>query len=159
MTLPRRAVCLTAMLLLAGCASAPLDATQLASRTAAARSAETAFAQTMADRDFKAFASHIADDAVFINGGQPLRGKAAVLLFWQRFFERADAPFSWKPEIVEVAASGDLAYTEGPVARPDGAVFARFFSTWRLEPDGRWRVVFDNGYNLNTAAKPAAGGN
>ena len=41
--------------------------------------AETAFAKSMADRDFDAFASHVDEGAVFINGGKPLRGKAAVL--------------------------------------------------------------------------------
>lgn len=117
------------------------------------RAAETAFAQSMADRRLDAFAGFVADDAVFVNGGKPLRGKAAVLEHWTRFFERPVAPFAWKPEIVEVLASGTLAYSEGPVWLPDGKVVARYFSTWRLEPDGRWRVAFDNGYDICSGAK------
>jgi ketosteroid isomerase-like protein len=108
------------------------------------RAAETAFAKSMADRDFDAFASHVADDAVFINGGNPLRGKAAVLAHWKRFFDTPAAPFAWQPELAEVA--GDLGYTEGPVSAPEGRVFARFYSTWRRSTSGRWFVVFDNGY-------------
>ncbi len=73
------------------------------------RAAETAFAQSMADRNFAAFGSFVADDAVFINGGQPLRGKAAILAFWQRFFNSPVAPFSWRPELAEVVTSGGLA--------------------------------------------------
>jgi ketosteroid isomerase-like protein len=53
-----------------------------------------------------------------------------------------------------VLASGDLAHSTGPVARPDGTVGRRFYSTWRRERDGAWRVVFDDGYLL--CPKPAA---
>lgn len=113
---------------------------------------ERAFAKSMADRDFMAFAAHVADDAVFLNGGQPLPGKAAVLAHWQRFFAGAKAPFSWQPDMVEVSGSGNLAQSIGPVADPQGVVVARFYSTWRLEPAGLWRIVFDNGYDLPPAA-------
>ena len=93
--------------LLAGCAS-PLP--QAADATAQVRAAETAFAKSMADRDFAAFSALVADDAVFINGGQPLRGKAAILAFWKKFFDGPAAPFAWRPEIVE--ASGAIGYTD-----------------------------------------------
>lgn len=110
--------------------------------------AETAFARSMADRDLAAFANHVADDAVFINGGRPLRGKAAIVAHWQRFFEGPRAPFAWKPDLVEVLDSGTLAQSIGPVSAPDGRVVARFYSTWRAERPGLWRVVLDNGYDL-----------
>ncbi|MEC9361760.1 MAG: nuclear transport factor 2 family protein [Pseudomonadota bacterium] len=109
---------------------------------------EQAFARTMADRDFEAFATFVADDAVFLNGGRPLRGKAAVLAHWQRFFDTADAPFSWTPDLVEALPNGLLAHSEGPVSAPDGRVIARFYSTWRRGTDGVWRVVFDNGHDV-----------
>ena len=133
---------------LAGCAgSAPLVASSLAERADQVRAAETAFAATMAARDLAAFASFVADDAVFVNAGSPLRGKAAVVEHWKRFYAPGPAPFSWRPELVEVAASGDLGYSEGPVITADGRTTARYFSTWRRDPaSGRWRVVFDNGY-------------
>lgn len=108
------------------------------------RDAEIAFATTMAKRDFKAFAEFVAEDAVFIDGKQPLRGRAAVLAHWKRFFDGADAPFSWAPDLVEMLPDGKLGYSTGPVHVKDKLV-ARFASTWRLDTDGRWRVVFDNG--------------
>lgn len=147
------ATLVTAMVL-GACATAPPDPVALAEQV---RASETAFASTLAARDFAAFASWVADDAVFINGGQPLRGKAAVLAHWQRFFQSPAAPFAWKPEIIEVLASGRLAYSEGPVSLPDGKVVARYASTWRLEPAGVWRIVLDNGFDTcNCPAKPAA---
>ncbi len=118
--------------------------------------AEIAFAATMARRDFKAFAEFVAEDAIFIDGKQPLRGRAAVLAHWKRFFEGVEAPFSWAPDLVEVLPDGKLGYSTGPVQVKDKLV-ARFASTWRLDPDGRWRVVFDNGSEVcdcKDAGKP-----
>lgn len=112
------------------------------------RESEVAFAATMAARDLRSFASFISDDAVFINGGQPLRGKPAILEYWSRFFSGTTAPFSWKPDIVEIAASGTLGYTEGPVTASSGSVTSRFYTTWQRQSQGGWLVVFDNGYRL-----------
>ena len=112
------------------------------------RAAEEGFAATMARRDLRAFGEYVSDDAVFVNGGSPLRGKDAIVTFWAKFFASQTAPFSWRPEIVELASSGALGYTEGPVMSPSGEVFARFFSTWQLGADDRWLVVFDNGTSV-----------
>ena len=98
----KRAVALSA-LLLAACAStpphaAPVDVAALAEEV---RAAETAFAKSMADRDAAAFASFLADDAIFVNGTKPTRGKAAIAADWSRFFV-GPAPFTWRPETVVV---------------------------------------------------------
>jgi len=140
----RSMVALSAMLL-AGCAATPV-APDRAARVEEVRAAETAFARTMADRDLAAFASFVADDAVFVNGNEPLRGKPAILAHWQRFFAGPQAPFSWTPRIVEVLGSGELAYSEGPVISPQGELIATYFSTWRRDSRGAWKVVLDNGY-------------
>ncbi len=109
------------------------------------REAEIAFAKTMADRDHDAFASHVADEAVFFGGQSVLRGRTAVADGWAGFFEGSKAPFSWKPEEVEVLDSGTLALSTGPVFDPAGNRVGTFISTWRRETDGVWRVVFDKG--------------
>ena len=106
--------------------------------------AESSFAATMANRDLEAFAAFIAPEAVFF-GETPLRGRDAVVAAWQRFFDGADAPFSWRPETVEVLPSGTLALTSGPVYDRSGTRTNTFTSIWRLDPDGRWRVIFDKG--------------
>lgn len=147
----RRAAAGCLLALLCACASMPAPPTAVEAREQL-RAAETAFAQTMADRDFEAFGRHIADDAVFISGGQPLRGKAEILAFWKHYFEGPAAPFSWRPALVEVTGSADLGYTEGPVSSPDGKPIATFRSTWRLRA-GRWQVVFDNGSGVCACGK------
>lgn len=107
--------------------------------------AERAFARSMAERDFDAFARHVSDHAVFFGGAGPLRGKVAVLAGWRRFFDGPQAPFSWEPDQVEVLADGQLAHSSGPVRDAAGKLIARFNSVWRQESTGVWRVVFDRG--------------
>ncbi len=127
---------------------APAWAAEGESNSALARQvqeAEIAFAKTMADRDHDAFASHVADEAVFFSGQSMLRGRAAVTAGWAGFFEGPKAPFSWKPEEVEVLDSGTLALSTGPVFDPAGTRVGTFISTWRRETDGVWRVIFDKG--------------
>ena len=108
------------------------------------RAAEAAFAKTMADRDHAAFVSFLADEAVFY-GREPLRGREAVAAGWKPFFAGKAAPFSWKPDRVEVVASGTLAMSQGPVFDPGGKRVGTFNSTWRREKDGSWKIVLDNG--------------
>jgi ketosteroid isomerase-like protein len=115
-----------------------------AATVAAVRAAETAFAKSMADRDFAAFSAAVADDAVFVNGNRPQRGKAAILAAWEGFFS-GPVPFSWRPETVVVLDNGQLAQTKGPVFDPAGNTIAEFRSTWRRDADGSWKIVFDDG--------------
>ena len=130
--------------LVAGCAAAPQRANLDELRKQVA-DAERAFARTMAERNFNAFTSFLADDAVFYAGQKPIRGKQAVAEDWKKFYEKREAPFSWEPTQVEVLESGTLAHSSGPVRDPSGKVFATFNSIWRLEAPGVWRVVFDKG--------------
>lgn len=109
------------------------------------RAAESGFAKTMATRDHDSFASYISDEAVFLSGDVALRGKAAVVAGWARFFNGPKAPFSWEPELVEVLDSGTLAFSTGPVHDPQRRRIGTFNSIWRRGADGRWRVVFDKG--------------
>ncbi|MEO5882005.1 MAG: nuclear transport factor 2 family protein [Caldimonas sp.] len=107
--------------------------------------AEVAFARSMADRNTKAFAELIAEEAVFFSGTTALRGKAKVIEGWAGFFSDKEAPFSWAPDQVEVLSSGTLALSTGLVRDPAGKPVARFNSIWRLEGPNGWRVVFDKG--------------
>lgn len=116
--------------------------------TDAVMDSERAFADAMAKRDLTAFSSHLAGEAVFFSspdGSRVLRGKNAIVDGWKRYFEGPKAPFSWAPDTAQVLESGALAMTTGPVRDESGKVTGRFSSVWRLESDGRWRVIFDRG--------------
>ena len=124
------------------------------------RASERAFAQSLAQHDLKAFASYVARDAVFANGGETLRGREAVVAGWKAYFAAPSAPFSWSPEQVEVLAGGTLAFSTGPVLNAKGERIGTYKSTWRRERDGRWRVAIDSGCgvcNCNAAPAPAVG--
>ncbi len=142
--LRRRAPAAACLALCAACATpAPTPTNAELARQVAAT--ERAFAQTMADRDHAAFATFLSEEAVFFTGPAPLRGRPAVAAGWKRFYERAQPPFSWEPDKVEVLDSGTLAISSGPVRDPSGKLIATFTSIWRQEAPGVWRIVFDKG--------------
>lgn len=111
---------------------------------------ETAFSRSAERRDREAFSAFIDLDARFVTG-EALRGPDAVLAAWTPFLTEGGPAIRWRPQIVEVAASGDLALTRGPYrivsADPEGnpvESWGTFTSVWRKGPDG-WRVLFDAG--------------
>jgi ketosteroid isomerase-like protein len=106
---------------------------------------ERAFAKTMADRDHAGFTQFLSDETIFFSGPEPLRGKQAVSAGWKRFYDKREAPFSWKPDRVEALDSGTLALSTGPVMDPGGKCIGRFTSIWRREQPGVWRIIFDKG--------------
>ena len=107
---------------------------------------EVAFARTMVQRDLAAFERFLSPHTMWWSGpqGSVLRGKAAVVAAWRRFYEGAQAPFSWAPDEVVVIGDGTLATSTGPV-RTRRQVVARFRSVWRREPNGSWLIVLDRG--------------
>jgi ketosteroid isomerase-like protein len=149
----RSAAAMACVAWVAGCATSPQRVTNADLQKQVA-DAERAFARTMADRDFAAFGTFVSSEAIFFAGPKALRGRQEVIDAWKRFFDKPQAPFSWKPETVEVLDSGTLALSSGPVFDPAGKQFATFTSIWRLESQGTWRVIFDKGNDVCDCAKP-----
>jgi ketosteroid isomerase-like protein len=145
----RRRMILTSLLGSIGITARPAaQATQGGPNPQRVADVERAFAATLAKRDATAFASFVSEEAIFMGSADAprvLRGRQAVVESWQQYFEGPTPPFSWEPDIVEVIDSATLALSSGPVHDPTGGVIGRFNSIWRLEPDGRWRIVFDRG--------------
>lgn len=112
------------------------------------RNAEQRFANTMANRDFAEFQTFIASDAIFFSGDDALKGRQRIAYAWRAFFANPQAPFSWRPDIVEVLSSGELALSSGPVYDPAGKQIGRFNSIWRRTTRRTWEVVFDRGSDV-----------
>jgi ketosteroid isomerase-like protein len=115
------------------------------------RCAEVRFSLSVEAQDLDAFRLLIDPDARF-TGADVLRGPDAIVAAWGPFFAPDGPRIAWRPRVVEVLESGDLALTRGPyrLESPgqDGNTEVRwgtFNSVWRRGPDGRWRVVFDAG--------------
>ena len=137
--------------------SLPIHAESLSMEDQARLVSETeqAFADTMASREFDRFLSFISDEAIFFSGNKPLRGKEKIGEAWKFYFKDADAPFSWKPEIVEVLESGTLALSSGPVHGADGKLIGTFSSIWRFDlQSNRWKIIFDKGNDVCDCASP-----
>ena len=139
---------------LAACVSQLPNSSDISGLRAEVLATERAFAKTMADRDFKAFQSFLAPEAVFYDGKQPLTGPAAIAASWKPLYEGAQAPFSWQPELVTVLTTGDLALSTGPVRDPQGKVIAQFNSIWRRVGRSKWQVVFDKGCRACACSTP-----
>jgi len=128
------------------------ESSDLEKERAAVRAADKAFANAVALRDRELFASFIAEDATFLGGGLT-QGRDAIVVDWGIFFVAGgQGTITWEPHTVEVAASGDLAYTLGDFEvrsiGPDGQRHkstGTYVSIWRKGADGSWRVVVDGG--------------
>lgn len=122
---------------------------------------ELAFAKHSVDHGMRAaFIEYFADDGVNF---APDPGNTRA-----RFRARPDAiePFvlDWHPAIVAVARAGDLGFTTGPYTIAGRAPAVRepaqgmFFSVWRRQSDGRWRVIVDGGVPTRAPVPDAAFG-
>lgn len=115
------------------------------------RCSEIAFSQSVEKRDSEAFASFLDDDARFV-GGSVTRGNSAVIEAWAPFFTETGPELVWRPYIVEVAASGDIALSRGPYrmrgVNGEGETvesWGLYNSVWRKATDGQWKIIFDAG--------------
>jgi ketosteroid isomerase-like protein len=128
---------------------------------------ERAFAKTSVAKGVReSFLAFFADDGIVFRP-HPVRYKEAAA--------KTPAPanplgvtLNWQPIFADVASSGDLGYTTGPYTLTNNGPKKRepqhgfFFSVWRKQPDGSWRVVLDAGiqteepYRGSTSFPPTA---
>jgi len=138
-------------LVAAAAAAGPRTKTGLAGERAAVRQADVDRARAVAARDVERFLSFLAEDVAFFPDQAPVaKGKAAVRELWAPFFDPKGPALSWEPVTVEVAASGDLAYTTGTfeVEAADAHRYGKYVTIWRKRPGGRWKVAVDIGNSV-----------
>lgn len=116
---------------------------------------EKAFAADATARSTReAFLTALADDGLVFAPG-PTSGKRV----WEaRKLDKSR--LEWAPAVAEIAGSGDLGYTSGPWRfTPEGAdkpaAFGEFFTVWKKQADGKWKVLIDQGVSHAEAAFPA----
>jgi len=108
--------------------------------------AERAFAAASLEKGLhEAFLANLAPDAIAF---LPLPGPARPKHEGQ---PKTTAKLNWGPTWVAVSSAGDLALSTGPwqVSHHEDTLVkvstGLFFSIWRHEPDGEWKVVVDSG--------------
>jgi ketosteroid isomerase-like protein len=117
--------------------------------------AERAFVRLAAEKGFRdSFYAYFADDGIAFNP-HPFRVRVAL----------AGQPSTpppmgadWAPVYGDIAAAGDLGWNTGPLVfagrdgKPDR--HGMFFSVWKRQPDGRFKVVLDIGSDTPSAVVP-----
>jgi ketosteroid isomerase-like protein len=113
--------------------------------------AEVRFSRAVENRDFGDFLASLDPEARFVTG-QVSRGPDEIGQGWAGFFKTDGPRIRWRPLIVEVVANGTLAISRGPYRMTtideNGdpvQVWGTFNSTWRLNAQGEWKVLFDAG--------------
>jgi ketosteroid isomerase-like protein len=154
-----------AILLVVAACAAPPPTTPPRQPTDADRdslaASELAFAKRSVEQGMRAaFIEYFADDGINF---APDPGNTRA-----RYRARPEAiePFilDWHPAIAAVARAGDLGFTTGPYAITGRAPAVRepaqgmFFSVWRRQPDGDWRVIVDGGAPTRAPVPDAAFG-
>lgn len=156
-----RFVLLSAFLALAlatlSCAS---DKPKPASAAQQLADAERAFAKMSVDQGIpEAFVANFADDGLEFTP-KPENAKA---LYGKRqpSPKPAKVTLDWSPEFTDVSSSGDFGYNTGPyffaVLDPKAPkkFWGQFFSVWRKQPDGNWKVAIDFGVETPAPASEA----
>ena len=111
---------------------------------------EKAFAALAKEKGLKvAFTTYAADDAVLMRENKLIKGKKEIAAYFDKQ-NLEGVQLEWAPDFINVAASGDLAYTygsyrfEGPGENGEIREATGIFHTvWRKEPNGEWRFVWD----------------
>jgi ketosteroid isomerase-like protein len=120
---------------------------------AALVAAERAFAKLGAERGVReSFLTWFADDAIAFYP-QPMRAKDKLS---KDPVETLPLPYTlhWAPVYGDIAQAGDLGYNLGPIRVDDHSPakkppqHAVFFSVWKKQPDGAWRVALDLGVGV-----------
>lgn len=138
---------LTSVFLAAGCASMSTSSTSDAD--AYIRAAEPRFMTAFNAGDAATVASFYADDAVFMQAGQPLaRGASAIRDVFAGFMGANKVQLSFTPD--RIVQSCDVAYEYGSYTMqitPAGGTAmtdrGNFMTVWRRTANGDWKMVMD----------------
>lgn len=120
---------------------------------------ERAFAKLSVEKGVReAFTAFFADDGVNFQP-HPVNIKEAFAK-QPASANRPPATLNWSPIYGDVAQSGDLGYSTGPFTIEDRSGQNRptahglFFSVWKKQSNGDWRVVVDLGVRLQSMFAP-----
>jgi ketosteroid isomerase-like protein len=114
---------------------------------------ERMFAKTSVERGARpSFMMFFADDAIVFRP-HPVKYKEAMKNV-PAPQNPLEATLNWEPIYADVSLSGELGYTTGPSEWIDHSASKRppyhgfYFSFWKKQPSGEWKVVFDVGTEL-----------
>lgn len=116
------------------------------------KQAEAKWNQAYAAHDAATLAGAYADDAALANPGAPLvTGKDAIKRETAGFASDPNLKVQFASDRIQVADSGDLAYTRGhysltmtdPATKQPGESSGSYLTVWQKQQDGSWKAVED----------------
>ena len=115
--------------------------------------AERAFARTCVERGLRdSFLAYFAGDAISF-WPHPVNAREELLKLPVTSDRRTT--LNWEPVRAEVSGAGDLGYSTGPSLTTDDKQkpvrSGYYFSIWRRQSDGSWKVELDIGINTPLA--------
>ena len=142
---------ITALAALGGCNSAPPAADGKAIEHQL-RDNEAKWNQAYASHDAETLAAAYADDAALANPGSDLvTGRTAIRKETAAFAADPNLKVQFAADRIQVAQSGDLAYTRGhydltmtnPETRKPESSKGSYLTIWQKQADGSWKAVED----------------
>ena len=155
---------------LSGCsqqAAKAADPAQSAAAAAQIKAGEAAWVKDYANRDVNRAVAHYAGDAMLMPAGMDrMSGPKAIRGGLEGLTKDPNFQLSFAAERVEVAASGDLAYTRGtyrmqttdPKTKKPQVETGSYITTYKKQPDGSWKAVDDMAAPGSPPAAAAAAG-
>jgi uncharacterized protein (TIGR02246 family) len=140
-------------LTLSGCNKSPGNAAASPdSIKQAIKADETKWNKDVKAKDTEALAGHYADDAYFVPpGAAPADGSTAIRQFYANALTDPAIDVQIASDNVDVAASGDLAYSRGHYSekytdKKTGKVMTgsgTYLTVYKKQDDGSWKIVQD----------------
>jgi ketosteroid isomerase-like protein len=152
-----RCSCLAILVVVAGCSRQAPD--NRAADEATIRNLDAQWSKAAGAHDLDGIVSYYSDDAVLLPPNAPLAAsKQSIRASWAPLAEPG-VSISWQVSKVEVARSGDMAYSTGTYALamkdPQGKPITdtgKFMEVWKRQPDSGWKAVADT-YNSDLPAQ------
>jgi uncharacterized protein (TIGR02246 family) len=137
-----------------GCAPAqpPVAPDTRAPDEQAIRDGEALWVKDFANKDVERVAAHYADDGTsMIPLMTIMKGKDAIRAGLKEEFSDPNATLDFHPDKVEVAKSGDIAYSQGkyaytstdPKTKQRVSEHGGYVEVYKRQADGSWKVVQD----------------
>ena len=146
------AVALAAVICVTGCTKGAMASADTATIEKQLRDNEAKWNAAYAARDSEALAGAYASDAALANPGSALvTGSVGIRKEVASFASDPNLKVAFGADRIQVAASGDLAYTRGhykltmtdPETKKPADSEGSYLTVWQKQSDGNWKAVED----------------
>ncbi len=111
------------------------------------------FSRAAEERGAEGWASFFAENGSMVDkSGPPVTGPEAIRRHMAPLLDDPGSSLRWEPTLAHIVLPGDLGYTLGRYtlktkdAQENPVVHTgAYFTLWRKQPDGSWKVLLDTG--------------